>query len=190
MSDSVEDLLTRGVDKIYPSKEELKNVLKSGKKLKLYQGFDPTGSQLHIGHMVGLRKLRQWQELGHHVIFLIGDFTGRIGDPSGKDETRPSLTKDEVDKNAQTYKEQAAKILDFDGKNPVSLMFNSSWSDKMSLHDFFTIAARVTFQQLIERDLYQKRLKENKDLSLVEMLYPLMQGYDSVAMDVDVEVGG
>ncbi|OGD87232.1 tyrosine--tRNA ligase [Candidatus Curtissbacteria bacterium RIFCSPHIGHO2_01_FULL_41_11] len=188
--DKIDELLNRGVDGVLPSKSELEKVLRSGKKLKVYQGFDPTSPELHIGHLIGLRKLRQWQELGHHVIFLIGDFTGRIGDPSGKDETRPSLTKDEVDKNAQTYKEQAAKILDFDGKNPVSLMFNSSWSDKMSLHDFFTIAARVTFQQLIERDLYQKRLKENKDLSLVEMLYPLMQGYDSVAMDVDVEVGG
>src|SRR3989344_1285464 len=188
--DKIDELLNRGVDGVLPSKSELEKVLRSGKKLKVYQGFDLTSPELHIGHLIGLRKLRQWQELGHHVIFLIGDFTGRIGDPSGKDETRPSLTKDEVDKNAQTYKEQAAKILDFDGKNPVSLMFNSSWSDKMSLHDFFTIAARVTFQQLIERDLYQKRLKENKDLSLVEMLYPLMQGYDSVAMDVDVEVGG
>src|SRR3990167_1591544 len=108
--DKIYELLTRGVEKIYPSKEELEKVLRSGKKLKLYQGFDPTGTQLHIGHMVGFRKLRQWQELGHEVIFLIGDFTGMIGDPTGKEETRPLLEKEVVEENAKTYKQQAAKI--------------------------------------------------------------------------------
>lgn len=188
--DKIDELLTRGVDSVLPTKTELEKVLRSGKKLKVYQGFDPTSPQLHIGHMIGLRKLRQWQELGHEVIFLIGDFTGRIGDPSGKDETRPALARKQVEKNAETYKEQAGKILDFSGKNPVKVMFNSEWSDKMSLHDFMKLASQVTFQQIIERDLYQTRLKDNKDLSLTEILYPLMQGYDSVAMDIDVEIGG
>ncbi len=188
--DKIDELLEKGVDNIIPSKEDLEKVLRSGKKLRVYQGFDPTGEKLHIGHMIGLRKLRQWQALGHEVIFLIGDFTGRIGDPSGKDETRPHLTKEVVEENAKEYKQQAGKILDFDGKNPVKVMFNSEWSDKMSLQDFFDVASKVTYQQIIERDLYQKRIQAKKDLSLIELLYPLMQGYDSVAMDVDVELGG
>ena len=188
--DKIDELLTKGVDQVLPSKEELEKLLRSGKKLRIYQGFDPTSPQLHIGHMIGLRKLRQWQELGHEVIFLIGDFTGRIGDPSGKDETRPQLTKEVVNQNAKTYKEQAGKILDFSGKNSVKIMFNSEWSETMSLTDFMNLASKVTFQQIIERDLYQRRIKEGKDLSLLEILYPLIQGYDSVAMDVDVELGG
>lgn len=188
--DKIGELLTRGVDQVLPKKEELEKLLRSGKKLRIYQGFDPTSPQLHIGHMIGLRKLRQWQDLGHEVIFLIGDFTGRIGDPSGKDETRPQLTKEIVLENAKTYKEQAGKILDFEGDNPVKIRFNSEWSDSMKISDFMELASKVTFQQIIERDLYQKRIKAGKDLSFLEMIYPLMQGYDSVAMDVDVELGG
>src|SRR3990167_828616 len=125
--DKIEELLSRGVDQIIPSKQELEKVLRSGKKLRAYQGFDPSSPHLHIGHMIGLRKLRQWQELGHEVIFLVGDFTGRIGDPTGKEETRPVLSKEVVEANAKTYEQQAGKILNFTGPNPVKIKFNSKW---------------------------------------------------------------
>src|SRR3989344_5107282 len=131
--DNVDEILTRGVDQIIPSKEALEKVLRSGKKLRVYQGFDPSSPNLHIGHMIGLRKLRQWQELGHEVIFLIGDFTGMIGDPTGREETRPVLSKETVEKNAKTYKEQAGSILDFDRKNPVKIKFNSEWLEKLQI---------------------------------------------------------
>lgn len=188
--DKINTLLTRAVEQIIPSKEELEKVLRSGKKLRVYQGFDPSSPQLHIGHMIGLRKLSQWQELGHEVIFLIGDFTGRIGDPTGKEETRPLLSKETVEKNAGTYQEQAGKILRFKGKNPVKIKFNSQWLDKLSMPEVFNLAAQVTYQQVIKRDLYQRRLEQEQDISMNEIMYPLMQGYDSVAMDVDVEIGG
>lgn len=188
--DKIEEVLTRGVDKIYPTKEALEKVLKSGKKLRVYQGFDPTSPILHLGHMVGLRKLRQWQKLGHEVIFLIGDFTGTIGDPTGKEATRPLLSKEVVNKNAKTYKEQAAKILSFSGKNPVKIKFNSEWLEKLSMPEIFNLASQVTYQQVIKRGMFKKRLQNDKDISINEILYPVMQGYDSVAMDVDVEVGG
>ncbi|HSX18915.1 MAG TPA: tyrosine--tRNA ligase, partial [Candidatus Saccharimonadales bacterium] len=188
--DKVEELLTRGVSEILPTNDELKKLLKSGKKLRVYMGFDPTSPQLHIGHLVGLRKLKQWQELGHEVIFLIGDFTARIGDPSGKNETRPKLEKEVVEENAKEYKKQAGKILKFDGDNPVKIRFNSEWLDPMTAYNFVSLASETTFVQIIERDMFQKRIKTGKNLSLQEILYPLIQGYDSVAMDVDVEVGG
>lgn len=189
--DTIDELLTRGVDAIYPSKEELEKVLRSGKKLTLYQGFDPTGTQLHLGHMVGLRKLRQWQDLGHHVIFLIGDGTGQAGDPSGKTKTRERFfTREELRKNAQDYVMQASKIVRFDGDNPIKILYNGVWLNKLSLVDILTIAGNFSLQQLIERDLFQERLKKGEDVNLREFLYPLLQGYDSVAMEVDLEVGG
>lgn len=189
--DKVEELLTRGVDKIYPTKEDLEKVLRSGKKLKLYQGFDPTGTQLHIGHMVGLMKLRQWQKLGHHVIFLIGDGTGQAGDPSGKTKSRDKfLTSDELHKNASDYVKQAGKIVHFDGENPVEILFNGDWLNKLNLPQILEIAGHFSWQQLSERDLFQERINRGETLSLREALYPLLQGYDSVAMDVDLEVGG
>lgn len=186
----IDELLTRGVSKIYPSKEELKNLLLTNKKLKIYQGFDATSPQLHIGHMVGLRKLRQWQDLGHSVIFLIGDFTSTIGDPSGKDTARTPLTHEEVLKNAKTYKEQAGKILKFDGDNPAKVLFNSDWLGKMSATDFLKLATQVTLGQVSERDMFQRRIKKGGEVYLNEFLYPIMQAYDSVEMDIDVEVGG
>jgi tyrosyl-tRNA synthetase len=186
----VDELLTRGVDTVYPTKEELKKALEGGKKLRVYQGFDPTSPELHIGHLVGLRKLKQWQELGHEVIFLIGDFTGMIGDPTGKDVTRKVLTKEEVLENAKTYKEQASKILRFDGENPVLIKYNSEWLGKMSAIEFIELSRNLSIQQVMERDMFQKRFKNNMDVAMNEFLYPVMQGYDSVAMDVDVEVGG
>lgn len=188
--DKIEELLTRGVDKIYPTKEALKEVLLSGKKLKLYQGFDPTGAQLHIGHMVGLRKHRQWQDLGHEVIFLIGDGTGQAGDPSGKKKTREKFfTQEELRQNAKDYVEQAKKIVRFDGENPVKVLYNGDWLNKLGLVDILNIAQNFSVQQLIERDMFQERLKAGESINLREFLYPLLQGYDSVAMDVDLELG-
>lgn len=187
----IDELLERGVDKIYPTKEALKEVLLSGKKLKLYQGFDPTGDKLHIGHMVGLRKHRQWQDLGHEVIFLIGDGTGTAGDPTGKKKTREKFfTKEELRANAEDYLSQAKKIVRFDGENPINIMYNGDWLDKLTKVDILNIAEHFSVQQLIERDMFQERLKAGESINLREFLYPLLQGYDSVAMDVDLELGG
>lgn len=188
--EKLEELLSRGVDKIYPSKDALEKVLRSGKKLRLYQGFDPTGDKLHIGHMVGLMKLRQWQEMGHEVIFLIGDYTARIGDPSGKLSSRKILTHKETLANAKNYKEQASKILKFDGDNPVKVLFNGDWLGKLTAVEFLNIAGNLTYSQVIERDMFQERLKQGQDIYTNELLYPIMQAYDSVAMDVDLEIGG
>lgn len=188
--DRIEELLTRGVDTVYPSKEELEKVLKSGKKLRLYQGFDPTGTQLHIGHMVGLRKLSQWQKAGHHVIFLIGDGTGQAGDPSGKTKARDKfMTRDELRKNAKDYVMQAGNIIDFDAEN-VEILYNGDWLNKLGLIDILEIAGHFSLQQLSERDLFVERMKKGEDVNLREFLYPLLQGYDSVAMKIDLELGG
>ncbi len=191
MDKEIEELLTRGVDKIYPSKEALAQVLCSGKKLKLYQGFDPTGDKLHLGHMIGLRKLADWQALGHHVIFLIGDGTGQAGDPSGKTKSRGEFfTREKLKENAADYVKQANKIIRFDGPNPVKVLFNGDWLNSLKLVDILEIAGYFSWQQLAERDLFQERLKNGETLNLREALYPLLQAYDSVAMDVDLEVGG
>lgn len=189
--DEIEQLLTRGVDKIYPSRDELEKVLRSGKKLKLYEGFDPTGTDLHIGHMIGFRKLSQWQKLGHHVIFLIGTGTGQAGDPSGKLSSREKFfNEEELKKNAKDYVMQAEKLLDFDGPNPVEILYNGDWLNKLTLKDLLTIMGNITHQQLIERDMFQERIKQNSDINMREFFYPILQGYDSVAMDVDLELGG
>lgn len=188
MNKDIEELLTRGVDKIYPSKEELKKVLESGKKLRLYQGFDPTGDKLHLGHLTGLLKLRDWQKLGHDVIFLIGDGTGQAGDPSGKTKSRNSFFNlASLRSNAASYPKQLEKILNA-GK--LSIKYNSEWLNKLTLPDILEIAGNFSWQQLAERDLFQERVKSGETLSLREALYPLLQAYDSVAMDVDLEVGG
>lgn len=189
--DKIETLLTRGVDTIYPSKEALEKVVRSGKKLKLYQGFDPTGKELHIGHMIGLRKLRQWQELGHHVIFLIGDGTGQAGDPSGKMSAREKFfTQKELRENAKEYVMQATRLMRFDGENPAEIAYNGDWLTKLNLAEILSIAGHFTLQQLVERDLFQERMKKREPVNLREFLYPLLQGYDSVVMEVDLEVGG
>lgn len=189
--DKIEEVLTRAVENIYPSKKDLEKVLKSGKKLNLYQGFDPTGTQMHIGHMVGLRKLRQFQDLGHHVIFVIGDGTGQAGDPSGKTRSREKfLTNVELRKNAEDYVKQAAKIVRFDGENPVEIRYNGDWLNKLTLPEILDIAGHFSLQQLSERDLFQERMKKGETVNLREFLYPILQGYDSVAMEVDLEIGG
>jgi len=187
----VEELLTRGVSAIYPGREALEKVLKSGKKLKLYQGFDPTGIKLHVGHLVGLMKLKQWQELGHEVIFLIGDGTGQAGDPSGKTRAREKyLSNEELRKNAKDYVMQAGRVVKFEGKNAAKILYNGDWLNKLTLVDIFKIADNFTLQQLGERDLFVERKKKGEEINMREFFYPMLQAYDSVAMGVDLELGG
>lgn len=188
--EKIEELLNRGVENVYPSREALEKVLKSGKKLKLYQGFDPSMPSLHLGNLVGMMKLRQFQKLGHQVIFLVGDFTGMIGDPTDKLATRKKLTREQVTENAAKWKEQAGRILDFSGNNPVTIMFNSKWLDKLTFRDIIELSSNFTVQQMIERDMFQIRLKDDKPIHLHEFLYPIAVSIDCVEMDVDLEIGG
>jgi tyrosyl-tRNA synthetase len=186
----IDEILTRGVENIFPNKEEFKKVLMSGKKIKLYCGYDPTSPSLHIGNAISINKLGQFQELGHEVIFLIGDFTGMIGDPTDKSATRKKLSRKEALKNSTNYKKQASPFLKFSGKNKARVVYNSKWSDKLTFKDLIEISSNFTVQQMIQRDMFQQRLKEEKPIYLHEFLYPLAQGYDSVTMDVDLEIGG
>lgn len=186
MNKDLEELLTRGVDKIYPSKEALEKVLNTGEKIKLYQGFDPTGPELHLGHLAGLLKLRDWQKLGHEAIFLIGDGTGQAGDPSGKTKSRETFFNQEtLRSNAKDYKKQVELVL----KDP-KILYNGDWLNELKTPTILEIAGNFSLQQLVERDLFQERLKKGETISLREALYPLLQAYDSVHMDVDLEVGG
>jgi tyrosyl-tRNA synthetase len=187
--DKVEELINRGVANIYPTPEFLKEKLLSGERQTIYLGIDPTGPTLHIGHAVSLKKLKLFQELGHKVILLIGDFTATIGDPSGKSETRKPLTRDEVLENAKLYQKQASKFLDFTGKNRAELKYNSEWLAKMALEDVLRLASLVTVDQMLKRDMFIKRSEEGKPIFIHEFMYPLMQGYDSVAMEVTGEMG-
>ncbi|MFN2483172.1 MAG: tyrosine--tRNA ligase [Pyrinomonadaceae bacterium] len=166
---------------------KLERSARTGKPLRVKLGADPTAPDIHLGHTVVLRKLRAFQELGHTVIFLIGDFTGLIGDPSGKSATRPQLTREEIEANAETYRAQIFKLLDPD---KTELRFNSEWMDKFDAYGFVRLASRVTVKQILERDDFQKRLAEERPIALHELLYPLTQGYDSVALEADVELGG
>jgi tyrosyl-tRNA synthetase len=167
--------------------EELARKLASGRKLRVKLGLDPTAPDLHLGHTVVINKLRHFQQLGHQVQFLIGDFTGMIGDPTGKNQTRPPLSRDQILANAQTYREQAFKILDPDR---TQILFNSEWSDKLGAEGMIRLASRYTVARLLERDDFSKRFKSSQPIAIHELLYPLMQGYDSVAMKSDVELGG
>jgi tyrosyl-tRNA synthetase len=184
--DRSSELLTRAVETVVP-KDLAEKKLASGKPLRLYLGIDPTGAKLHLGHSVPLRKLKAFQDAGHHVIFLVGSFTAMIGDPSGRDAQREPLTRERVEKNFETYKEQASKILDF---SKVELRYNDEWLAKLRFDDIVKIASHFTVQQMLEREMYQRRMEEGKPIALQEFFYPLMQGYDSVALDVDFEVGG
>tara|TARA_B100000586_G_scaffold72760_1_gene51078 strand:- start:85 stop:1287 length:1203 start_codon:yes stop_codon:yes gene_type:complete len=180
------ELISRGVEEVLIG-EELKKKLDSGKRLNIKAGFDPTAPDLHLGHTVLINKLRQFQTLGHQIIFLIGDFTGIIGDPSGKSATRPPLSAEEVKENAKTYQEQIFKILDPD---LTKVVFNSSWMNKMNAADLIRLASHHTVARMLERDDFDKRYKSNQPISIHEFLYPLIQGYDSVVLDADVELGG
>ena len=187
--DKIDEVLTRGVAQVLPDKKGLADLM-ARKKIKLYQGFDPSMPSLHLGNFVGLMKLRQFQKLGHEVIFLVGDFTGMIGDPTDKLSTRKKLTRVEVLENAKSWQEQASKVLDFKGVNPAKMLFNSEWSDRISFKDLLEITSNFTVQQMIERDMFQERLKKNEPIYLHEFLYPVAQAQDSVVMDVDLEIGG
>jgi len=189
MSKEVENLLNRNVEEIL-IKKELESLLKEGKKLTVYYGVDPSGPVIHLGHAVVLRKLRQFQDLGHRVIFLVGDFTGMIGDPTDKGAARQPLTREQVLENAKTYKEQLEKIIEFKGKNPAEFRFNSEWNDKLNFREIIQLSHYFTVQQLLERDMFQERIKKEKPIHLHEFLYPLIQGYDAVVLEADVQVAG
>ena len=180
------DLIGRGADEII-KREELEARLKLGRPLRIKAGFDPTAPDLHLGHTVLLNKMRQFQDLGHQVIFLIGDFTGMIGDPTGKNVTRKPLTREDIELNARTYAEQVYKVLD---RERTELRFNSEWFDKMSAADMIRLAAKHTVARMLERDDFSKRYKSEQPIAIHEFLYPLVQGYDSVALKADVELGG
>jgi tyrosyl-tRNA synthetase len=180
------ETIRRGCDELIVE-EELVRKLATGRKLRVKLGLDPTAPDLHLGHTVVINKLRHFQELGHQVQFLIGDFTGMIGDPTGKNQTRPPLSREQILANAQTYRDQVFKILDPDA---TQILFNSEWSDKLGAEGMVRLASRYTVARLLERDDFSKRMKSNQPIAVHELLYPLMQGYDSVAMKADVELGG
>lgn len=181
---------SRYIEAIFPSKDFLEEFLMSGKKIRIYIGVDPTGPQIHLGHSTNFLLLKEFQELGHEIIFLIGDFTAQIGDPTGKSTTRNALTKKEVLENCRSYKSQVSKIIEFNGKNPVKLKLNGEWYEKMPLSDVINLMAKCTHGQMVKRDMFQKRIKEEKEIYLHEFLYPLLQGYDSVMLNADAEIGG
>ena len=179
-------LIKRGTVEIIPEAELIEK-LKSGKKLKIKAGFDPTAPDLHIGHAVLLRKMRHFQDLGHEVNFLLGDFTAMIGDPTGKSETRKRLNREEVLENSKTYQSQVFKILD---KDKTKIVYNSDWCSSMKFEDVLVLSSKYNVARLLERDDFSKRYKSGNPISLIEFLYPLVQGYDSVAMECDIEIGG
>jgi len=183
---NVDELLTRGVEQVIP-KDGLTEKLKKGQKIRLYLGIDPTSPNIHLGNAIPLRKLRDFQNMGHEVLFLVGSFTALIGDTSDKDAMRKPMTPEEIERNFHTYKEQASKILDF---SKSKIVYNGDWLSKLSFKNVVELAQHFTVQQMIERDMYQKRLEAGKPIGLHEFFYPLMQGYDSVHMEVDLEVGG
>ncbi|MDO4839664.1 MAG: tyrosine--tRNA ligase, partial [Desulfovibrionaceae bacterium] len=184
--DTQMDLIRRGTAEII-DEDELRKKLKRGTPLRVKVGFDPTAPDLHLGHTVVMQKMRHFQDLGHTIIFLVGDFTGRIGDPSGKSVTRPPLTEEQVNQNAETYKKQLFKILD---PEKTIVEFNSKWLGAMGAADFIRLASSYTVARIMERDDFSKRFRENTPIAIHEFLYPLCQGYDSVALKCDVEMGG
>jgi tyrosyl-tRNA synthetase len=183
---TIQELLTRGVDAIVP-KKGLSEKLENGKKLRIYFGVDPTGFDIHLGHTVPLRKLRDFQRAGHHIIFLIGSFTAMIGDPTDRSSMRQPLTQEQVEENFRHYQAQASKLIDFDR---AEIVYNADWLGNMTFRNVIELAQQFTVQQMLERDMYQKRMSENKPIGLHEFFYPLMQGYDSVHLEVDLEIGG
>ena len=182
----IEAILSRGVTEVLPSKNSLAKLM-TEKKIRLYLGIDPTGAFLHLGHAVGLRKLQQFAEMGHQVILLVGNGTVKIGDPTGRDESRPMLDEATIEANFQDWKKQASKILNFD---LIEVRRNGDWLDKLNYAEMVKLMAKTTVQQLLERDMFQKRLEQGLPIYGHEIIYPLLQGYDSVVMDVDLEIGG
>ncbi|MDQ3014457.1 MAG: tyrosine--tRNA ligase [bacterium] len=188
---SIRNILERSVAVILPSKDELVKALQSGNRLKMYVGADATGPTLHLGHATNFMLLEKFRQLGHEIIVLFGDFTAMIGDPTDKDAARVTLSKEQVEDHIKSWKEQVGKILKLeDSQNPVTILKNSDWLSKLNFADVVGIASNFTVQQMIERDMFERRLNDKKPIYLHEFFYPLMQGYDSVAMNVDLEVGG
>jgi tyrosyl-tRNA synthetase len=185
--EAIEEVLTRSVANIIPGKKELIRLLTSGKKLNIYLGIDPTSTKIHLGHSVPLRKLNEFAKLGHNVTFLIGDFTALIGDTSDKESQRPALTLKEIEENFKTYKKQAEKILDF---SRIKIKYNSQWLKKLSLEDIIKLTQHFSVGDFVGRELIKKRLDDKKRVGLHELLYPVMQGYDSYFMDTDLQIGG
>jgi tyrosyl-tRNA synthetase len=185
-----EQILNRGVASIYPSREYLQSRLEKGEKLTIYLGIDPTGPNLHLGHAIPVKKLGEFQKAGHKIILLLGDFTAMIGDPTDKSATRKQLTRKDVLNNLKGYKKQLSKIISFSGKNKAELKFNSKWHSKMKFGEVLSLASQMTVQQMLERDMFKKRMIDGKPIFIHEFMYPLMQAYDSVAMNVDGEIGG
>lgn len=185
LDQKIEEVLTKGVEKVLPDKKRLARLIRK-RKIRLYLGIDPTSPELHLGHAIPLRKLREFQELGHEVILLFGTFTAQIGDPSERDEKRKPLTLAQIKKNMRTYKKQASKILDF---SKVKIKYNADWLAKLNFKDLVKLSSHFTVSRLLERDMFQQRLKKGGEVWANEFLYPLMQGYDSVAMNVDLEIG-
>jgi len=187
----IEEILTRSIDTVYPAKEALRKKLSEGTQLRIYMGIDPTADYIHIGHSTNYIILRRLHELGHKIIVLVGDFTAMIGDPSDKTSMRVQLTKEEVEENLKSFKAQIAKILDLDStENPIEFRFNSDWLSSLTFADATELASNFTVQQMLERDAFQKRIAAKKPLFIHEFFYPFMQGYDSVALDADIEIGG
>jgi tyrosyl-tRNA synthetase len=185
----IENFLTRGVENVYPNPEFVRKLLGSGKKLKVFFGIDPTGPTLHIGHAIQLRKIQELQKLGHEIIVLIGDFTAMIGDPTGKNSTRKPLSRKEVLSNCKSYKKQAGKFLKF-GFGGAKMVFNADWLSKMKFGEVLDLASKMTVEQMLKRDMFEKRMSEGKPIYIHEFMYPLMQGYDSIVLKVDGEIGG
>jgi len=181
----IEEVLTKGVEKILPSKKKLKELMRK-RKIRLYLGIDPTSPYLHLGHTIPLRKLRGFQKLGHEVILVFGTFTAQIGDPTGRDEKRRPLSLQEIEKNMATYKKQASKVLDL---SKAKIRYNGDWLSKLTFKEVIELCSHFTISRLLEREMFQRRLKKGKEVWVSEFLYPLLQGYDSVAMDVDLEIG-
>jgi tyrosyl-tRNA synthetase len=188
----IDEILTRSVEEIIPSKEELRKKMLSGERMRFYIGTDATGISLHMGHSTNYMILEKIRQLGHEVIFLVGDFTSRIGDPTDKgDAARKQLTREQVIENTKTWIDQIRPIIDVENKdNPVKILYNHDWLAKLTFEEVLNLSSNFTVQQMIERDMFQKRIADGKPLYLHELFYPLMQGYDSVAMDVDVELCG
>lgn len=187
----IDELLSRSIKEVIPSVSELKNKLLSGGKVRIYIGTDATGTSLHLGHATNYMVLEKFRRLGHEVIFLIGDFTSRIGDPTDKTAARVELTRDQVIENVQTWLAQVKPIINFDdSENPVKVLYNHDWLSKLTFEEVIKIASHFTVQGMLERDMFEKRLNEHKPIHLHEFFYPLMQGYDSVHMDVDIELCG
>lgn len=186
----IKEVLERGVEKIYPNREAVEKALRSGRQLTFYAGFDPSAPSLHIGNAIQIAKLAQLQQLGHKVIFLAGDFTGMIGDPTDKKAVRKQLDRATVKANTAIWKKQASAWVSFSGRNAGEFKFNSKWYDKLTLEEFIKVASNFSVQQMMVRDMFQERIKQEKPIHVHEFFYPIMQGYDSVVMDVDGEIGG